>query len=110
MDTRIHRKTGSRHPLNCKPEKRDKKQQENPFAPFLLLLPILLCFQVSNSLSAQSLDNPFSYAIFGNSGEMRIKEDITISSNIFHNGNVKIKENAQMINGQLYATGKVTIK
>ena len=110
MNSRFHRKVESFFPLNCKPDKRNKKRQKNLFLVFLVLLPILLCFQFPNLLSAQSLNDPFSYALFGNSGKMKIMEDVTISGNIFHNGEVKVKENAQVIDGQLYATGDVIIK
>ena len=110
MNIRFHRNVGSLYSLNGKPDIRNKKRQKNQFVVFLVLLPILLCFQLPPLLSAQPLNDPFSYVLFGNSGKMKIMGDVTISGNIFHNGEVKVKENAQVINGQLYATGDVTIK
>jgi len=110
MNTRFPSEAESLYLLNYKSDIRNKKRQKIQFAVFLVLLPILLCFQLPQLLSAQSLYGPFSYALFGNAGKMEIKEDVTISGNIFHNGKVKVKENAQAINGQLYAIVDVTIK
>ncbi len=108
MDARVYRKVESLHTLNCR---KDKKRQKWQLALSLfLLLAISLCIQVPRLLSAQSLNNAFSYVLFSNSGKMKIKEGVTIAGNIFHNGEVTVKENAQVIDGRLYATGNVTIK
>ena len=49
----------------------------------------------------------FNYVLFGNSGNLVIKKQVTVSGDVFNNGKVEVLKDAN-INGLLFCTGRVT--
>ena len=51
------------------------------------------------------LPEAFTFALFGNTGKMNIKEDTIISGDGFNNGDVTIGTGSRIIEGDLFLTG-----
>ena len=114
MKIRIHENKRFHYQLNCKSDLinviNHEQLRKRHLPLFQFLISILLLLQIHSLSNAQSLNDPFSYAIFGDSGKMKIDKNVTVTGNIFQHGDVEIKKDTSVTNGLLYATGNVIIE